>query len=73
MKRHAPTALTAETMTQGLRYLSNRDPDLARILGELGPPPMWARHCGETARRDAPQPLPADGYLPSCRTLAFST
>ena len=34
--RHAP----------GLRFLSERDPDLNRILQDLGPPPIWARDPG---------------------------
>ena len=42
----APRTLTDETMAHGLRFLSDRDPDLAHILKELGPPPMWAREPG---------------------------
>jgi len=38
--------LTDETLAHGLRDLANRDPDLARILAELGPPPMWGRTPG---------------------------
>jgi len=38
--------LTDETLAHGLRDLANRDPDLAQILTELGPPPMWARPPG---------------------------
>jgi len=41
-----PAVLTDETLAQGLRFLSDRDPDLAQILKELGPPPMWAREPG---------------------------
>jgi DNA-3-methyladenine glycosylase II len=33
-------------MAQGLRVLAERDADLARILADLGPPPMWAREPG---------------------------
>jgi len=33
-------------MAHGLRYLAKRDADLARILKELGTPPMWARQPG---------------------------
>jgi DNA-3-methyladenine glycosylase II len=39
-------SLTDESMSRGLRYLADRDPDLAQILGALGPPPMWAREPG---------------------------
>jgi DNA-3-methyladenine glycosylase II len=38
--------LNAETFALGLSTLSERDPDLARILQILGPPPMWARDEG---------------------------
>ncbi|MBU0492553.1 MAG: DNA-3-methyladenine glycosylase 2 family protein [Chloroflexi bacterium] len=38
--------LTDETLAHGLRVLATRDPDLARILRDLGPPPMWAREPG---------------------------
>ena len=41
-----PTLLTDETLATGLRFLSKRDPDLARILQELGPPPIWDRAPG---------------------------
>ena len=39
-------ALTEAAFASGLRYLSERDPDLAGILKDLGPPPMWAREPG---------------------------
>jgi DNA-3-methyladenine glycosylase II len=41
-----PTILTEEMLTKGLRVLARRDHDLAHILKELGPPPMWAREPG---------------------------
>lgn len=41
-----PTPLTETTLAHGLHVLSERDPDLARILKMLGPPPMWAREPG---------------------------
>ena len=41
-----PTYLDEEALARGLSYLSARDPDLARILEELGPPPMWEREAG---------------------------
>jgi DNA-3-methyladenine glycosylase II len=41
-----PTYLDEEALARGLSYLSARDPDMARILKELGPPPMWEREAG---------------------------
>ena len=38
--------LTETTLRRGLRELSLRDPDLARVITSLGPPPMWAREPG---------------------------
>ena len=39
-------ALTTKTFERGLRVLSRRDPDLARILNDFGKPPMWTRKTG---------------------------
>ncbi len=41
-----PTPLTAETLAHGLRVLAKRDRDLARVIEQYGPPPMWARRPG---------------------------
>lgn len=41
-----PTYLDEEALARGLSYLSARDRDLARILAEHGPPPMWEREEG---------------------------
>ncbi len=41
-----PTPLTRQTFEAGLRALSRRDPMLARILKDFGPPPMWSRRPG---------------------------
>jgi DNA-3-methyladenine glycosylase II len=41
-----PEPLTEETLSRGLRSLADRDPDLAQILEDLGPPPLWAREPG---------------------------
>lgn len=41
-----PISVTEETLSVGLRFLSDRDPDLATILGEVGPPPIWGREPG---------------------------
>lgn len=38
--------LTQDTLTQGVRFLCKRDRDLAGIVHELGPPPLWARKPG---------------------------
>ena len=43
---HPPSALNQDIFELGLATLSERDPDLARILRTLGPPPMWARDEG---------------------------
>jgi DNA-3-methyladenine glycosylase II len=40
------TKLDAQTFKRGLRFLSRRDPALAKILQVLGPPPMWTRPPG---------------------------
>lgn len=42
----APLTLDETTLAQGLRHLSKRDPDLAKILNDLGTPPMWSREPG---------------------------
>jgi DNA-3-methyladenine glycosylase II len=39
-------SLTEETLTLGLHVLCGRDPDLAQIRTNFGPPPMWAREPG---------------------------
>ncbi len=41
-----PTPLTDETLARGLRTLTRRDRDLARVVDQYGPPPMWARRPG---------------------------
>ena len=38
--------LTEKTFAQGLRCLTRGDPDLAKIIREWGPPPMWVRPPG---------------------------
>jgi DNA-3-methyladenine glycosylase II len=38
--------LTEETLAQGVRTLSQGDPDLARVVARIGPPPLWARAPG---------------------------
>lgn len=41
-----PAPLTPRTFRSGLRLLSRRDPALARIVKDFGPPPMWNRRPG---------------------------
>jgi len=41
-----PTPLTAETLAHGWQVLAKRDRDLARVIDQYGPPPMWARRPG---------------------------
>jgi DNA-3-methyladenine glycosylase II len=38
--------LNEEALARGVRHLCKSDPDLASIVRELGPPPMWAREEG---------------------------
>jgi DNA-3-methyladenine glycosylase II len=41
-----PAPLTDATLSNALADLTGRDPRLARIVAEYGPPPMWAREPG---------------------------
>ncbi|MEO8634021.1 MAG: DNA-3-methyladenine glycosylase 2 family protein [Gemmatimonadales bacterium] len=41
-----PRQLTRESLRAGTRVLCARDPDLARIVDRLGPPPLWGRRPG---------------------------
>jgi DNA-3-methyladenine glycosylase II len=41
-----PMHLTEKTFAQGLRCLARDDPDLAGIIRDWGPPPMWVRPPG---------------------------
>ena len=38
--------LTPDTLLQGVQELSDRDSDLARIVEQYGPPPLWERSPG---------------------------
>ena len=38
--------LTAASFSRGIFHLSKTDPDLARVVSELGKPPFWAREPG---------------------------
>src|SRR6266852_5240893 len=39
-------ALTVRSLAQGARALARVDPDLARVIGRHGPPPLWDREPG---------------------------
>jgi DNA-3-methyladenine glycosylase II len=38
--------VTEESLVRGLRVLARRDPDLANIIADWGPPPIWGRPPG---------------------------
>lgn len=38
--------ITRQTLRRALTELSDRDPDLARIVRRYGPPPLWSREAG---------------------------
>jgi DNA-3-methyladenine glycosylase II len=42
----AVASLTQDVLARGVRVLARRDPDLARIVRDHGPPPLWAREPG---------------------------
>jgi DNA-3-methyladenine glycosylase II len=44
--QNPPSALDEAALGCGLRILRRRDADLARILENFGPPPLWAREPG---------------------------
>ncbi len=44
--RGIPAELTPETLLTGVQQLSAADCDLARVVNEYGPPPMWGRSPG---------------------------
>lgn len=41
-----PTPLSKRSLAHALRYLADRDTDLAIIVREFGPPPLWPREEG---------------------------
>ena len=41
-----PDPLTDATLLHALADLTGRDPRLARIVADYGPPPLWAREPG---------------------------
>lgn len=43
---HLPRGLTRASLSQGASTLGAQDPDLARILDQLGVPPLWGRRPG---------------------------
>jgi DNA-3-methyladenine glycosylase II len=46
VKERIPRALTRDSLRAGARALAMRDADLARVLDELGHPPVWGRRPG---------------------------
>jgi DNA-3-methyladenine glycosylase II len=46
LMKGGPATLDEASMAEGLRHLSGKDEDLARIFRQLGPPQMWAREPG---------------------------
>ena len=38
--------LTSELLLEGTAVLIQRDPDLAEVVAQIGPPPLWAREPG---------------------------
>src|SRR5215471_4799199 len=42
----ARKALTENSLKRGLRHLASVDRDLARVVKEIGAPPMWEREPG---------------------------
>jgi DNA-3-methyladenine glycosylase II len=45
-RRGSIASLTEEVLSQGVRVLCRRDPDLRRVVKQFGPPPLWAREPG---------------------------
>ena len=41
-----PSPMTEQELLDGTEILASRDPDLARTLDRLGPPPLWNREPG---------------------------
>ena len=41
-----PRTLNHKSLAQGVSYLCKVDPDLARVISDLGHPPLWAREPG---------------------------
>lgn len=46
MNGNGPEAINAATLSLALADLTARDPRLARIVADLGPPPLWEREPG---------------------------
>ena len=42
----AGRALDEESLTSAVAILTGRDPDLAAVVAQVGPPPLWAREPG---------------------------
>lgn len=46
MRLILPDMLDDHALARGVRVLARRDPDLARVVQQFGPPPLWAREPG---------------------------
>jgi len=46
VRASGPEQLTEGTFLKALKYLYDRDPDLAYVINEYGTPPMWLREPG---------------------------
>jgi DNA-3-methyladenine glycosylase II len=45
-KNRRPKILTKRSFQKGLNILTRNDPDLAKVVAQFGPPPMWKRTPG---------------------------
>ena len=43
---YTPFTLNQDSLREGVSYLCQVDPDLAKIITELGNPPLWSREPG---------------------------
>ena len=43
---HAPSTLNQDSLIEGVSYLCEVDPDLAKVISDLGNPPLWSREPG---------------------------
>jgi DNA-3-methyladenine glycosylase II len=45
-KEHYPASLNQQSLFEGVSYLCQRDIDLAKIVSQIGNPPLWSREPG---------------------------
>ena len=41
-----PRKLDKQTLLEGVKWLSEKDPDLGKVISKYGPPPLWDREPG---------------------------